>query len=99
VAHAAACVCPLRIARGIQNKVLEGMAMGRPVIASPAAFEGVRATLDRDLLVADGAKEFHAMIGAVLSGAYPMLGANARAAMVAGYAWDSTLARMDRYLA
>ena len=36
-------VAPLRIARGIQNKVLEAMAMGRPVVASPQAFEGVRA--------------------------------------------------------
>ncbi len=35
VAHADACVAPLRIARGIQNKVLEAMAMGRPVVASP----------------------------------------------------------------
>ena len=35
-------VAPLRIARGIQNKVLEAMAMARPVVASPAAFEGHR---------------------------------------------------------
>ncbi len=55
IAHADACVVPLRIARGIQNKVLEAMAMGRPVVASPQAFEGVRATLGQDLLVADGA--------------------------------------------
>ena len=34
---------PLRIARGIQNKVLEAMAMARPVVASPAAFEGIEA--------------------------------------------------------
>jgi len=34
-------VAPLRIARGIQNKVLEGMAMARPVIASPQALEGL----------------------------------------------------------
>ena len=55
VAHAAVAVAPLRIARGIQNKVLEAMAMARPVVASPEAFEGVRATAGRDLLVADGA--------------------------------------------
>ncbi|MFX4404606.1 glycosyltransferase, partial [Acinetobacter baumannii] len=34
-------VAPLRIARGIQNKVLEAMAMARPVIASGAAAEGI----------------------------------------------------------
>ncbi len=98
VAHAAACVCPLRIARGIQNKVLEGMAMGRPVIASPAAFEGVRATAGQDLLVADGAEAFVQAVGAVLAGGHAALGARARAAMVSGYAWDSVLMRLDRHL-
>ena len=36
-------VAPLRIARGIQNKVLEAMAMARPVVVSPAAAEGIEA--------------------------------------------------------
>src|SRR5262249_13169349 len=43
MAHADVIVAPLRIARGIQNKVLEGLAMARPVIASPAALEGIDA--------------------------------------------------------
>lgn len=37
VANAAVVVAPLRIARGLQNKVLEGMAMSKPVVASPQA--------------------------------------------------------------
>ena len=37
VAHAAVCVAPLRIARGIQNKVLEAMSMGRTVVVTPQA--------------------------------------------------------------
>jgi sugar transferase (PEP-CTERM/EpsH1 system associated) len=41
IAHAAAVVAPLRIARGVQNKVLEGMSMGRQVIATRAALEGI----------------------------------------------------------
>ena len=98
VAHAAACVCPLRIARGIQNKVLEGMAMARPVIASPAAFEGVRAEAGRDLLVADGAHAFVEAVGSVLAGGHDGLGQQARVAMETGYAWESVLARMDRWL-
>src|SRR5262249_54209597 len=40
---ASVCVVPLRIARGIQNKLLEAMAMGRAVVASPAAAGGLRA--------------------------------------------------------
>ena len=98
VAHASAVVCPLRIARGIQNKVLEGMAMGRPVIASGAAFEGVRAESGTELLVADGAAGFAAAIAAVLGGAHPGLGVLARACMERNYAWSAVLRTLDRYL-
>ena len=98
VAHAAAVVCPLRIARGIQNKVLEGMAMGRPVIASPPAFEGVRAQAGRDLLVADGAEAFVTRVDSVLDGAHAGLGVAAREAMERHYAWDAVLAKLDRYV-
>ena len=95
LAHADLVVAPLRIARGIQNKVLEGMAMARPVIASPQAFEGVRAEPGRDLLVADGAEATARTISDVLDGRYAGLGAAARAAVEAGYAWRATLDRLD----
>ncbi|MEJ0044869.1 MAG: glycosyltransferase [Rhodospirillales bacterium] len=84
LAHAEVCVCPLRIARGIQNKVLEGMAMGRPVVATPAAFEGVRAVAGRDLLVAEGAEAFGRAIDAVLRGWYAEMPQFARLAMETG---------------
>ena len=92
LANAALAIAPLRIARGIQNKVLEAMAMGRPVVASPPAFDGVRATPGRDLLVADGAAATAARIGEVLRGEHPGLGQAARRAMELGHAWDVTLA-------
>jgi sugar transferase (PEP-CTERM/EpsH1 system associated) len=95
VAHADAVVAPLRLARGIQNKVLEGMAMGRAVVASPQAFEGVRAEPGRDLLVADGAAATADAICAVLAGAHPGLREAARAAMERGYSWDRALDRLD----
>jgi glycosyltransferase involved in cell wall biosynthesis len=98
VAHAAAIVCPLRIARGIQNKVLEGMAMGRPVITSGPAFEGVRARAGEDLIVADGVEGFVAAVVAVLDGKWVGLGARARAAMEGGYAWERVLGRLEGYL-
>ena len=98
VAHASVIVCPLRIARGIQNKVLEGMAMGRPVVASPAAFEGVRAEAGVELLVADGADAFVAMVCEVLDGGHPGLGAAARASMERGYAWGAVLGKLEGYL-
>ena len=51
-------VAPLRIARGLQNKVLEAMAMRVPVVASPAAFNGINAEAGRDVLVADDPESF-----------------------------------------
>jgi sugar transferase (PEP-CTERM/EpsH1 system associated) len=99
VAHAAAVVAPLRIARGIQNKVLEGMAMARPVVVSPQAFEGVRAQAGRDLLVGDGPAPIAALIAGVLDGAYPDLAANGRRAVEASYSWAATLAKLDGILA
>jgi polysaccharide biosynthesis protein PslH len=99
LAHAAVCVSPLRMARGIQNKVLEAMAMARPVVASPQAFEGVRAIAGQHLLVADGADETARAVAAVLEGGHPGLGEAARCAMQRGYAWAATLARLDQHLA
>jgi sugar transferase (PEP-CTERM/EpsH1 system associated) len=98
VAHASAIVCPLRLARGIQNKVLEGMAMGRPVVASPAAFEGVRAQSGRDLLVADSVQAWVDLLCDVLEGRRPDLGPSARETMVRNYAWPSVLSALDTIL-
>ena len=99
LAHADVSVSPLRIARGIQNKVLEAMAMGRPVIASPGAFQGIRAIAGQDVLVADGAEATARAVAAVLAGAHPGLGAAGRDAVERGYAWSTTLARLDAALA
>lgn len=41
LAHAQVAVAPLRIARGVQNKVLEAMAMAKPVVATSAALDGI----------------------------------------------------------
>jgi sugar transferase (PEP-CTERM/EpsH1 system associated) len=101
LARAAAVVAPLRLARGIQNKVLEAMAMARPVVASPAAFEGVDAVPGEHLLVADGwaaeADAVAALIADPTRG--DAIGAAARARIVARYGWDARLAPLDRMLA
>jgi sugar transferase (PEP-CTERM/EpsH1 system associated) len=94
-------VAPLRIARGIQNKVLEAMAMGRPVVASRAAFEGIDAAPGRDLLVADdGAAERDAVLALLADPARAeAIGAAARARMEQRYAWSACLAPLDAMLA
>ena len=94
--HADVVVAPLRVARGVQNKILEAMAMGRPVVASNAAGSGVDATPGRHLEFAADAADFVARIGALLrdpaTGA--AIGGAARERIVEHYRWDRNLAQI-----
>ncbi|MFB9243760.1 TIGR03087 family PEP-CTERM/XrtA system glycosyltransferase [Massilia antarctica] len=92
VAHAALCVAPLRIARGIQNKVLEAMSMAKTVVVSPQALEGIAAEPGRDLLLAADAPQFGAAIGQALDAPRPDMGRAARHAVETQYGWSSNLA-------
>jgi sugar transferase (PEP-CTERM/EpsH1 system associated) len=94
-------VAPLRIARGIQNKVLEAMAMGRPVVASPAAFEGIDAAPGRDLLVADAPEAQAAAVASLLgdAAAARAIGVAARRRMEEAYRWDAKLAPLGDLIA
>ncbi len=58
--HALATVVPLRIARGIQNKVLESLAMGRPVLASPEVCATFGAMLPRGVRLCRTAEDYFA---------------------------------------
>ncbi len=55
--HAALPVAPLRIARGVQNKVLEAMAMDKPVLATPLAIGGIPQSNAADILVAEDPRD------------------------------------------
>jgi sugar transferase (PEP-CTERM/EpsH1 system associated) len=55
---ATACVVPLRIARGVQNKVLEAMASGKAIVATPEAVAGLRVSNGKELLLAQTAEDF-----------------------------------------
>jgi sugar transferase (PEP-CTERM/EpsH1 system associated) len=93
LAHAAAAVAPLRIARGVQNKVLEAMAMARTVVVSPQALEGIRTVAGEEVLLADVPKGFIEATLRALNG--PTLGPAARRRVVHDYAWNACLARVD----
>jgi sugar transferase (PEP-CTERM/EpsH1 system associated) len=58
VASARVVIAPLRLARGIQNKVLEALAMGKPVVAAPPALAALRARVGVDLLSATSPLEW-----------------------------------------
>ena len=56
--EAAVFVAPLRFAAGVQTKVIEAMAAGRPVVTTRVVNEGIGAVPGRDLLVAEDAPSF-----------------------------------------
>jgi sugar transferase (PEP-CTERM/EpsH1 system associated) len=99
VARAAAVVVPLRIANGIQNKVIEAMAMAKPVIATPKALTGVSLDRDREVVVGDNAAGFaEAVVATLARDDLAALGARARARVMASYVWETNLAGFDSLL-
>lgn len=66
VQHAIAAVAPMTIARGVQNKVLEALAMGKPVIASPQAMEGIVHELFPNTFVVSSSDEWTEAIASVV---------------------------------
>jgi sugar transferase (PEP-CTERM/EpsH1 system associated) len=81
-------VAPMRIARGIQNKVLEGMAMGRPVVLTENALEGIDAAPGRDVLVANDSQSISRYVVDAIAGRWGGVGAAARQCVLAKYSWE-----------
>ena len=98
--HAAVIVAPLRLARGIQNKILEAMAVGMPVVASTECAGPVDAVPGRDFLTAGRVEEYVAQIESLLDapGRAAAMGKAARLQVLARYSWAAHLSRIDRYL-
>jgi sugar transferase (PEP-CTERM/EpsH1 system associated) len=93
LAHAACAVAPLRIARGVQNKVLEAMAMARPVVVTAQAAEGIRAEAGRDFLLAQDEAGFVQAVIAQLQARAS--NAQARACILAHYDWARNMSAID----
>ncbi len=94
LAAATAVVAPLRTARGIQNKVLEAMAMGRAVVASPAALEGLEVKVGREGLSADTPEEWRRLILGLLrdDARRGEVERAARRRVETSYDWDARMA-------
>jgi sugar transferase (PEP-CTERM/EpsH1 system associated) len=100
LAKAAVSVAPLRIARGIQNKVLEAMAMGLPIVGTTSATQGVEARHEREYLVADDAAQFAEAVCRLLRDPSRAreLGRGARAFVEAHYDWEVVFRHLDEIL-
>jgi sugar transferase (PEP-CTERM/EpsH1 system associated) len=90
---AAVVVAPLHVAPGVQNKVLEAMAAGRPVVATPAAASGIDATPGTHLLTADHPTRFALLCGYLLHQpvAAAQIAAAARRQVERTHRWDAAL--------
>jgi sugar transferase (PEP-CTERM/EpsH1 system associated) len=97
VRRSAAMIAPLNIARGTQNKILEAMAMGVPVVTSPAAAGGVDAVRHDQLLVADTHAEQYAALLRLLEDPRERtrLALAGRARVLSNHAWPASMRRLD----
>ena len=97
LAHSSMSVASLRIARGIQNKVLEAMAMGKPVLATTAATAGLDYEPGEGLLVSDDATELASLAVEFLKD--PTVSGNRLRKMVCNrYSWENNLAGIEQLL-
>ncbi len=100
IAGADLIVAPLTIARGVQNKVLEAMAMARPVLATPEAATGIPARDGIEFVVAQGAEALARNALALLHDPVrsAAIGQSARAFVMRECGWDHVLAPLGAML-
>jgi glycosyltransferase involved in cell wall biosynthesis len=94
---AAIAVAPLLYGAGIQNKVLEAMACGAPVVASPQASQSLTARPDQDLIVADSPERFATAIINLLHAPEQRaeLGHAGRQFVERHHSWDSAVQHLE----
>jgi len=90
IARAAVCVCPILEGGGTRLKVLDAMAMGKPVVSTTIGCEGLRVTHGRDILVADTADDFAARLVELFESEdlRRRLGAAGRSLVEREYCWE-----------
>ena len=98
--HAAVIVVPLRLARGVQSKVLEAMAMARPVVAAAACVEAIDVTPGEHLVSAADSGDYVQAIDTLLRepARAIAMGKAGRARVVEAYSWAAQLRGLDVHL-
>jgi len=96
MAQAAVFVAPMRIARGVQNKILEAMSMGVPVVTTSLGFEGISAIQGRDIFVEDLPEQFANRVVQLINDKdlRRTISSNAREVVENQYNWDNNLNKL-----
>ena len=97
--YALAAVAPMRIARGVQNKVLEAMAMAKPVMVTSKGLEGIDATHGEHVLLVETAADYLDALHVLLANGCPQLGQQARQQIAGNFNWDENLPEVVQLLA
>ena len=97
IAGAALCVNPMQAGAGMQNKLLEYLAMAKPVVATSVANEGIGARPGDDLAIADTAADFGAAVVALLRDPERrrQLGQAARAYVLRDWSWEGHFLQLE----
>jgi len=101
VERAALSLCPVRVAGGVQNKILESLALGVPVVTTPEGFEGLGARGEDDgVCVAEGAEALARAAVALLRepARRRELGRRGAEFIARHYDWDSQVAALEALL-
>jgi sugar transferase (PEP-CTERM/EpsH1 system associated) len=89
-------IAPLRIARGVQNKVLEAMAMEKPVVATLEATRGLAVQSGVHLWVANEPNEFvDAVVSALKGRDRETISQAARSYVIKNHNWETVLSKFD----
>jgi glycosyltransferase involved in cell wall biosynthesis len=91
IQHAIAAVAPMRVARGVQNKVLEAMSMARPVLVSSKGLEGIDASHNQHVLLAEDRDDYVQFLNEIIDGRHGELGCRARTFVMSQFNWDQNL--------
>lgn len=100
LASSAVTIVPLRIGGGTRFKILEAMAMARPVVSTTIGAEGIDAQPGSDILLADNPREFAEAVGRVLDnpGLGEALGTRGRALVERRYSWEAAAQPLEHFL-
>ena len=101
VVNSSVFVAPMRIARGVQNKILEAMAMGVPVVTTSLGFEGINAIPGSDIFVEDTPEAFANQVVQLMTDSRLRFrtAQSARNVVDTRYDWQANLSKLDSVLA